>query len=215
MEDATKRCPYCGETILATAIKCKYCGEWLAEKSSVTPTPPPPRPSPPPPPPPRLATPTDLPQAETGEEEVVTTPTTLPDTPNTIDTPEPIEGFKKGKKVKSTGMKILILIELAIVLVILYIIFHREMKKFWTRIVITLIACIQDLLNEEAGYVVSSFCISIPWGIVGLGTDFDWVTAIVLFALSFLINWVIIKHYEYKYETNSKRRRRRRRRRLA
>ena len=131
------------------------------------------------------------------------------------DTPEPIEGFKKGKKVKSTGMKILILIELAIVLVILYIIFHREMKKFWTRIVITLIACIQDLLNEEAGYVVSSFCISIPWGLVGLGTDFDWVTAIVLFALSFLINWVIIKHYEYKYETKSKRRRRRRRRRLA
>ena len=140
---------------------------------------------------------------------MVTTPTTLP------DTPEPIEGFKKGKKVKSTGMKILILIELAIVLVILYIIFHREMKKFWTRIVITLIACIQDLLNEEAGYVVSSFCISIPWGIVGLGTDFDWVTAIVLFALSFLINWVIIKHYEYKYETKSKRRRRRRRRWLA
>lgn len=132
------------------------------------------------------------------------------------DTPEPIEGFKKGKKVKSTGMKILILVELVIVLVILYIIFHhREMKKFWTRIVITLIACIQDLLNEEAGYVVSSFCISIPWGIVGLGTDFDWVTAIVLFALSFLINWVIIKHYEYKYETKSKRRRRRRRRRLA
>lgn len=211
MEDATKRCPYCGETILATAIKCKYCGEWLAEKSSVTPTPPPPRPSPPPPPPPRLATPTDLPQAQP-EAEVEVTLAAPPDTP---DTPEPIEGFKKGKKVKSTGMKILILIELAIVLVILYIIFHREMKKFWTRIVITLIACIQDLLNEEAGYVVSSFCISIPWGIVGLGTDFDWVTAIVLFALSFLINWVIIKHYEYKYETKSKRRRRRRRRRLA
>lgn len=203
MEDATKQCPYCGEKILATAIKCKYCGEWLAEKSSVTPTPPPPpRPSP------RLATPTDLPQAQP-EAEVEVTPTAPPDA---SDTPEPIEGFKKGKKVKSTGMKILILVELAIVLVILYIIFHREMKKFWTRIVITLIACIQDLLNEEAGYVVSSFCISIPWGIVGLGTDFDWVTAIVLFALSFLINWVIIKHYEYKYETKSKRGRRRRRR---
>ena len=200
--------PLLREKILATAIKCKYCGEWLAEKSSVTPTPPPPRPSPPPPPPPRLATPTDLPQAQP-EAEVEVTLAAPPDTP---DTPEPIEGFKKGKKVKSKGMKILILIELAIVLVILYIIFHREMKKFWTRIVITLIACIQDLLNEEAGYVVSSFCISIPWGIVGLGTDFDWVTAIVLFALSFLINWVIIKHYEYKYETNSKRGRRRRRR---
>ena len=27
-----KRCPYCGEMILAVAKKCKYCGEWL-EKS--------------------------------------------------------------------------------------------------------------------------------------------------------------------------------------
>ena len=25
----TKRCPYCGEEILAVAKKCKYCGEWL------------------------------------------------------------------------------------------------------------------------------------------------------------------------------------------
>lgn len=38
MEDATKACPYCGETIQAAAIKCKYCGEWLAEKSAVRPS---------------------------------------------------------------------------------------------------------------------------------------------------------------------------------
>lgn len=38
MEDATKPCPYCGETIQAAAIKCKYCGEWLAEKSAVQPS---------------------------------------------------------------------------------------------------------------------------------------------------------------------------------
>jgi hypothetical protein len=25
----TKKCPYCGETILTAAKKCRYCGEWL------------------------------------------------------------------------------------------------------------------------------------------------------------------------------------------
>lgn len=30
--EETKRCPYCGEEILAIAKKCKHCGEWLEEK---------------------------------------------------------------------------------------------------------------------------------------------------------------------------------------
>ena len=33
MEKETKRCPYCGEEIMATAKKCKHCGEWLTEES--------------------------------------------------------------------------------------------------------------------------------------------------------------------------------------
>ena len=31
VDDATKRCPYCGETILVAAKKCKHCGEFLDE----------------------------------------------------------------------------------------------------------------------------------------------------------------------------------------
>lgn len=36
MEQETKRCPYCGEEILAVAKKCKHCGEWL-EKETIRP----------------------------------------------------------------------------------------------------------------------------------------------------------------------------------
>lgn len=40
-QEATKQCPYCGETILAVAIKCKHCGEWMPEEKEeeVTETP--------------------------------------------------------------------------------------------------------------------------------------------------------------------------------
>lgn len=31
-KEETKKCPYCGETILMTAKKCKHCGEWLKEE---------------------------------------------------------------------------------------------------------------------------------------------------------------------------------------
>ena len=27
--EETKKCPYCGKDIMATAKKCRFCGEWL------------------------------------------------------------------------------------------------------------------------------------------------------------------------------------------
>ncbi len=36
MSEATKRCPYCHEEILAAARKCKHCGEWLEDPPTTT-----------------------------------------------------------------------------------------------------------------------------------------------------------------------------------
>ncbi len=35
VREETKRCPYCGEEILAIAKKCKHCGEWIKEEDEI------------------------------------------------------------------------------------------------------------------------------------------------------------------------------------
>ena len=108
MEDATKACPYCGETIQAAAIKCKYCGEWLAEKSRVEASPA------------RPVTAAKPVEPSAAIEATTAAPTTLAD--------------DKDKLIYiSKPVRILMVIEFIIIIVLLLIIFHPHLDKIKLR----------------------------------------------------------------------------------
>lgn len=182
MEDATKRCPYCGETIKTTAIKCKHCGEWLAEKPSATP------PSTSPTPEPDPITP---PQAQPAAKEV-TRPAPLGDDEYNILT--------------SRLLTIMLVLEL---IAMMYLNGHALSDHFDSNPWIALFNfsaiggwAIYFTRSKKKGRLEACVSISIIWALYGLHfRDNEWV-AIVLFILSFAINWAIIaivKNYRGKH----------------
>lgn len=182
MEDATKRCPYCGETIKTTAIKCKYCGEWLAEKPSATP------PSTSPTPEPDPITP---PQAQPAAKEV-TRPAPLGDDEYNILTSRPL--------------MIILVLEL---IAAIYLNGHALSDHFDSNLWIVLLTFFASALwaiyfarSKKRGRLEGCMGISIIWALYGLEFRYNEWAAIVFFILSFAINWAVItivKNYRGKH----------------
>ena len=174
MEDATKRCPYCGEMIKTTAIKCKYCGEWLAEKPSATP----PSTSPTPEPDPDPITP---PQAQPAAKEV-TRPAPLGDDEYNIITSRPL-------------MIILVLELVATIYPNMAALSNDFDSNQW----IALFNCLATVgwaiyfaRSKKMGRLEACIGTSIIWALCGLEFRYNEWVAIVLFILSFAINWAVI-----------------------
>lgn len=183
MEDATKRCPYCGEMIKTTAIKCKHCGEWLAEKPSATP----PSTSPTPEPDPEPITP---PQTQPAAKEVAR--------------PAPL-GDDEYNIITSRPLMIILVLEL-IAAMYLNLWFHDAFENEPWIVLLTSFASalwvIYFARSKKRGRLEACVSISIVWALYGLHfRDNEWV-AFVLFILSFAINWAVItivKNYRGKH----------------
>lgn len=182
MEDATKRCPYCGEMIKTTAIKCKHCGEWLAEKPSATPSSTSPTPEP---------DPITPPQAQPAAKEV-TRPAPLGDDEYNILT--------------SRLLTIMLVLEL---IAMMYLNGHALSDHFDSNPWIALFNfsaiggwAIYFTRSKKKGRLEACVSISIIWALHGLEfRDNEWA-AFVFFILSFAINWAIItivKNYRGKH----------------
>lgn len=167
MEDATKRCPYCGEMIKTTAIKCKHCGEWLSEKPSATP------PSP------------------TPEPEPITPPQTQP-AAKEVARPAPL-GDDEYNILTSRPLTIILVLEL---IAMMYLNAHADHfdSNPWIALFnfSAIVGWIIYFARRKRGRLEGCIGISIIWALHGLEfRDNEWV-AIVLFILSFAINWAVI-----------------------
>lgn len=177
MEDATKRCPYCGEMIKTTAIKCKHCGEWLAEKPSATP------PSP------------------TPEPEPITPPQTQP-AANEVARPAPL-GDDEYNILTSRPLTIILVLEL---IAMMYLNAHADHfdSNPWIALFnfSAIVGWIIYFARRKRGRLEGCIGISIIWALHGLEfRDNEWA-AFVFFILSFAINWAVItivKNYRGKH----------------
>ena len=180
MEDATKRCPYCGEMIKTTAIKCKHCGEWLAEKPSATP------PSP------------------TPEPEPITPPQTQP-AAKEVARPAPL-GDDEYNIITSRPLTIMLVFEL---IATIYLNMAALSNDFDSNQWIALFNCLATVgwviyfaRSKKMGRLEAGIGTSIIWALYGLEFRYEEWAAIVLFILSFAINWAIItimKNYKGKH----------------
>lgn len=167
MEDATKACPYCGETIQAAAIKCKYCGEWLAEKSAVRPS----------------ANP------------VAEVPPAAP-APTADDKDDKDDKNDKNDKNDSAyitkNVKIFLVVELVIALLLLLPSLNQHLNRITLRNALMAIIVMCQLFYTKTSRTGASLIVSILWALIGLGSDLDWGLAILFFLLSCAINYGII-----------------------